>query len=613
MLKRVLPKSDFVILLFIFIAQLIVLWPSFKLSLFGDDWMVFWRYNRMLVENAYGQNFTHLTYFLTPYGPMDINFGLLQKIFGYTPQLYFYTAFIYRYIMVAVFYFAVSKLTLNRWAGFAGSLFLAVTPEGLDTTNWVFNMTSYLGFALGIYFLYLYINADFSTSKMRLISSFLFLLLALITVPVRAHGFLPLLIFAEAVRVCIKRSRANFKEAVIRLGMLFVTVYLVKTIGTSFANPAESISRISTGLNYIATEVQSGENFGILLYPFANLGSLILPDKYLAPLNDFIRLPFLGRGRPFTLFSLSSFGIYALLLSLILKSKSGDIKTFYVKFGVFSLLGVVITYCTWWIYKANPVSFGSFHLWGRTLTGGYSVLFGLAFALASEVDKRVRNEKLMRFIAVFWPIAFLLLPWLSNPYSIFETTHRYMVGSAVGIGLFMSLFMVSKAFYKNRAVFSLLIILIFCLHAKAANSYLNFLVSIRGVPIANKIWSYVDARLPIKTDEFYAVAFIADTTNGMVVHNNAFFGFPPRMSLRGGYLIDLEMPIATMGTEELTNFVTTGERLAAHGKEAKPLPLDKFYAFEITGSNYDDVVITDRTLELRDHFVEMLKSDSKKP
>ena len=57
--------------------------PSFKLALFGDDWLAFFRYVQHLGPRSSGE-WNHLTYYLTPYGPQDITMGILYKIFGFT-------------------------------------------------------------------------------------------------------------------------------------------------------------------------------------------------------------------------------------------------------------------------------------------------------------------------------------------------------------------------------------------------------------------------------------------------------------------------------------------------------------------------------------------------
>lgn len=606
MKNKFFGKSDLMLLLLIVSIQLIVFLPSFKLALFGDDWMVFWRYKRLLVENAYHQNFTHLTYFLTPYGPMDINFGLLQKIFSYNSVYYQIVAFIYRFILTATIYLSMKTLLKSKLAGFTASLFFSIATAGLDTTNWVFNMTSYLGMAAGVVFLYFYFTSSVEKSLKRLIFSYVFLFLAFIIVPVRAHGFIPLILLMEGVRLFFGNFRLNVREIPVRIILLVITVFLVRTIGTSFANPDESIFRMKTGLSLIKENVKTGQNYGILLYLPATVSNLLIPDRYLPFIEKQIDLRVLGRARPFPLFSFFVFSFYSYFLSLIAKDKAGSKIMFFKRMAVFISLAFAYNAINWVFYKLNPVTFSSFPIYGRTLIGGYFILLLIAFSLYAFDEIKF---KLLALTGVFWMVSFLLLPWVSNPYSIFETTHRYMIGSAIGISIFIAGVIKSNLFKAHKYPILLIILIFTLIHAKATNYYLKSLVGLHGIKIADKIWTFVDRNLPLKTDKFYAVAFIPDSQNGTIVHNNAFFGFPPRMSLRGNYLSDLEMPIATMGTEELTNFVMTGERLSAHGKEPVPLPLDRFYAFEIKGTRLEDIVITDKTRELRTYFEESLHKD----
>ncbi len=95
--------SSFVTILFL---QLLALWPSFNLALFGDDWLVFWRaISHIGVYTP--TNFNHLTYFLTPYGPQDLTMGFISSVFGYSALPYYIISFILRLIVAYLLLYVV--------------------------------------------------------------------------------------------------------------------------------------------------------------------------------------------------------------------------------------------------------------------------------------------------------------------------------------------------------------------------------------------------------------------------------------------------------------------------------------------------------------------------
>ena len=128
-LPRLLIGSSIIIL-----VSLLTFLPSFDLSLFGDDWLAFWRYLEHLGPKSSGQ-WSHLTYFLTPYGAQDILMGLLRNIYGFNSSYYYLTSFVFRLFAAFSLYPLVFYLTRNKLATFFSILFFSITIIGLETTN----------------------------------------------------------------------------------------------------------------------------------------------------------------------------------------------------------------------------------------------------------------------------------------------------------------------------------------------------------------------------------------------------------------------------------------------------------------------------------------------
>lgn len=579
----------------ILLIQLVVFWPSFKLSLWGDDWLAFWRYSRILdIDPAYGfnQGYNHLTYFLTPYGPQDINMGLLQKLFGYSPSPYYLVSFSLRFILALTAFFVVYKFTSKVLPSFFTGSFLAITTIGLDTTNWVFNMTSYMGLIFAILFAYFYLRSFARLERHKIFIAYIFLFLAIVIVPIRMHGALPLIVATELYWYIINRKKENsFKIFILRLSFLPLLVLIIKSIGTSFADPNESVRRVTNGFGIITELIREGK-VEVLIYPLTNFGNMIFPEVYWESLSPVINTSFLGRPRPFPVFSLLIFSIYLFIVSLTVKGKK-EYRKLFINFAILGFLGNVLI---WFFYKASPITFSSLASFGATLVGVYTASYFLGIIFFNILPK----SKVLVFFLTLWPIAFIALPWLTSPFTVFNAAHRYLIASAVGVSLLW--LVVYMALEKKGGAVILVFAFYFAMHAYATNMYLDNLVQKRGIAVYNQIWSVLDEGLPEyeKGDEYYVVYFEGDSKNGDVVHHNAFFGFPPKMSLMDDIYDQDDIPVAITTHDDLVAMVTTGGSLKAHAKEETPIPLDRVYAFSIYGSYKENLIVENITREVRE-------------
>jgi len=292
--------------LFILIVQYLIFRPSFELSLFGDDWLAFWRYSRVLdIDPAYGSNqgYTHLTYFLTPYGPQDIIMGFLQKVFEYNPQPYYIASFILRFMVSVALFYTVYRITKSKTGALMSATFFSVATVGLDTTNWVFNMASYLGLIFAVIFILYYFISMKVGKRYLIFLAYFFLFLSIVIVPIRMHGALPLIFFMESYwYIKNRRKRNSFKTSAIRVVLFLAIILIIKSIGTSFADPNESISRISNGFRVITDRVSNEGRVEVFLYPLTIYGNMMFPGSLWESVSGVFQVPIFGRPRPFPLF-----------------------------------------------------------------------------------------------------------------------------------------------------------------------------------------------------------------------------------------------------------------------------------------------------------------------
>lgn len=316
--------------LLILLISFIIISPTFNIGLFGDDWLSFFRYADVLGKNSYGQ-YNYLTYFLTPYGAQDILMGLLQNVYGFESAYYFMTSFILRNLAAISFYPLVFYLTKSKLAVLFAVLFFSVTVVGLDATDWVFNMPSYITIALFNIFLYFFLKAREGGRKTLLISG-LFYYLAYIITPIRMHGSLVFIFLLELFWFTQNKNIQTLKKIFLRISIIIAIFLFIRFSGFTLGPPEEAMQRLSLGLNTSIQLIGRGK-LEFLFYPFIMVGSMILPD-FILPLQ-----------RRNIILSLIGITIFLLTIFLIKKIKKNNIST-----GLFLGLSwsIMSFFFAWW-------------------------------------------------------------------------------------------------------------------------------------------------------------------------------------------------------------------------------------------------------------------------
>lgn len=266
-------KSSLLLSSIIFIS-LFTFWPSFNLGLFGDDWLAFFRYLQYLGPNAQG-SWNHLTYFLTSYGPEDMIMGLLQKIYGYNSMLYYLTSYFLRLIASFSLYPLVFYLTRNKLSSFLAVLFFSITSIGLETTNWVFNMPSYIAITFLNLFLYFYIRSKDERKIEIFVASILFLFLAIVSQPIRMHGLLPFILIMEFFWL-IRGGINQLSQALIRIGV-FASIFAITLLFLSSSPVVTGSILFTDGVKAISKLLNEGR-LDFLFNPLIILGGFFTPE-----------------------------------------------------------------------------------------------------------------------------------------------------------------------------------------------------------------------------------------------------------------------------------------------------------------------------------------------
>lgn len=550
--------------------------PSFNLALFGDDWLAFFRYAMHVAPKSEGE-WINLSYFLTPYGAQDMLMGILRNFFGLESTPYFYVSFIFRMLAAFSLYPITYFLTKSKLASAFAVAFLAVTTTGLDTTNWVFNMPTYITIALFNLFLYFFLKEREGKSFKLLLLSALLYYLAYVVTPIRMHGSLPFIFLLEAFWVIRERNGQTLKRALIRIAVILGVFLIIRYTGHS-QGPAQEVSeRLYMGVQTMTLLLQQGR-FDFIFHPLIILGGMIMPDFLIQQMAGLSEIGF-------TTFFLNilSWSIF-LIISLLLISTSKDMKkSFFLKFLSISLLWTLIF---WLVFPKNIEVFPNNIITPSVSLvllnlGGYTLIL-LILLLIENWHKEKLSTAL--FISLIWPILSFFAAWWFTPQVIFPTTYRYLIVSVIGISIFFASLITLGKELKYKIILTATLSAFLILHLFSTNYYLRLMEGFRSQKITDKIWSSIPY-IPQVGKEPLVVYFEGDSSNYLILYNTITFGFPPHMQILYNLTEKDFAPVPMTNWAEVVSAVKDGQSFKAYGYPLKPIPIDHVYGFYLQGKD----------------------------
>ncbi len=550
----------------IFIISLLTLLPSFNLAIYGDTWLSFWRYIQHLGPKSSGE-WNNLTFLLTPYGAQEILVGNLQKIFGYESMYYYILSFFLRILAAFSFYPLVFYLTKNKFATFFAVLFFSVTTIGLDTTDWVYNMTSYITIALFNLFLFLFLRSrEKKNFKIFSLACFLYYL-SYIIAPVRMHGSILLIFLLEFLWVLQKRNSETVKKTFFRLLAIVAIFLFIRFSGQTMGPSTEPIERFTQGIN-IATQLLTQGRFDFLFYPILMLGSLIVPDFILpnSQVSSWINLFFI---------LLPFFLLYLVISFFLIKEITYNQ---FKNFKKIAILGLTWTIIVAIIHATNLNTFSDSRNIVLLLVGGYILILTFSFIIKFYRQTIISGGL---FLGLVWSILSFFFAWWYLPISIFPTTYRYFIVSAQGISILLAVLISLGKEKKHQLTLLTLFSLLLIVNIISIRIYLNFLLNSHGQEVSNKIWSSLPSVPEIgKSKEPIIFYFEGDPGTENIIHDVLYFGLPPHIALL--YNLREEngsLPIPMTKWEELISAITDGRTMPLYGQPVHPIPVNKIYAF----------------------------------
>lgn len=562
---------------FILFVSFLTFLPSFNLALFGDDWLAFWRYLEHLGPKSSGQ-WNHLTYFLTPYGAQDILMGFLKNLYEFKSSYYYITSFIFRLFASFSLYPLVFHLTKNKLATFFSILFFSITVIGLDTTNWVFNMPSYITIGLFNLALYFFIKSREENHFKQIFLAAFFYYFAYIITPIRMHGSLPFLFLLEFFWIMQKRDFKIFKQALTRFAIVFAIFLFIRFTGQSLGPANEISERLTQGFSISKTLLNQGR-IDFIFHPFIIFGGMIAPDFLI---QKMVGLSDIG----FKTFFLSTLFLFFFLIIRLLLTNT------FLKFLSFSLIWMLLT---WIFFPKNIQSFPNNIITPAASLvllniGGYTFILLILLLIENW-----RKEKLSTalFISLIWPILSFFAAWWFTPQVIFPTVYRYLIVSAMGIAILFALIISLGKEFKNQLFLATVLSLFLILHITSTNYYLKQMESFHSQKISDKIWSAMPY-IPQLGKEPLVFYFEGDSYNYIILHNVLTFGFPPHMQLLYHLTESDIAPVPMRDWNEVVLAVKDGQSFKPYGYPLKPIPINNVYAFHLQGQdnliNITDIV-----------------------
>lgn len=558
---------------------------SLSLALSGDDWLL--HYTIWIVFDVQkSQNYFNPMTYVCTYCPHYLFLSLIKYFWGISPFHHYLISLLVRIGIALSLFLLTKKLTKQVFPAALAALFFSVNYIGIQTTDWVFNFTHYMGVMAVAIFLLLYFKARSSGSLKHLLFISLAFAAALIISPPRMHGLFPLVLVIEIGSLIIEGKKYNFKKAILRILVILVTYKIV------FGNPGYgtteyNLAQVFKGLELAKTMLSNG-NFAFLFNPISSIGNFVIPDL----LWQKFSLTNVWSLLPVAIFfsTLSSCILY------LARIKKTSILIYIMSLLIYFLL-IAVT-------RRLNINFYSIQQTGYALIGGYSVLLSLWLLVGLRKSKPLLSYAIL--VGIGWMFTFNLFPWLIAPYQIMESGFRYSVQQSAGLSLWMAtIFTIAyyglkeKKLYKFEGVLYLFILIFILMHISFSQQYLSFVKLNRNVDLDNRLWSKIFQDIPEISQDTPSIFFLS-YDNYQIAEGDLRFGFSSRTALHYSITNQKANPFMIYEYDKLLSMVTDGEALKAQGyPESDPITLDYVYGYVLKNGELINV-----TYQLREKLAE---------
>lgn len=561
-------RKHFLPILLTLIIGVIAFRLSLELSLFGDDWLVLYIF-KYQVPNWHS--------YFSPYGPTYLVMGIIDKFFGLNPLPYFVISLITRSLAAIALYALVYYLANNRLSAFAASAFWAVSEIGIESTNWVFNMNSYIGLSLFLTMVIFILKYHKTSRKLFLVISVLLLLMSVIAVPVRMHGAFIVLVLIEVYYLFTKWQGLRSLGKFLLVNAIWVGSFIVLSNWGVFGSSTSNYDTyIGKGIKENAEAMATGR-YDHFLLPFTTIGNMFFTDQHMNGVNIprvIFKTENLSWMKSFLTPIWIAFSLVLSIVSLLLVDR-GKRKLFSV---LISGSILIMTFLINSFVRTNLNLFSPNQIF-LTLSGWAFISFTTLLAFfTKQID--VKRGLLL---GLFWLGGFAAIPIIFTPLSSVPTSMRYLVLPGVAIPIVIGLLFALVKSNAQKVLLALLVLPLYLIQYSSTQSYFKNLLVSRSEKISQAVWQSVLSQLPsMDKKQDYLFYFEPKNGNDSVVRDVITFGFIPRMIVYGkspdrpGSLYVIEK------REEFVSAVNDGEKLKAYNWGLpKKIDRDKAFAFTL--------------------------------
>jgi len=581
------------IILATFVVSLVVLLPTFDLHLSGDDYQSFWRYKEYYKGIIPG-DWNDAKILLTDYGPQDLSMSFIQRHFGYAPQNYYIASYILRLLAAFSFLPVVYYFTKSKAAAFLSCLFFSITITGLESTDWVFNMPVYIAITFLNLFLFTYFKSRDNVNIKTILESGLLFLGTILAMPIRML-FLPgVLILSEVYWILINRNINTVVLATLRIAMFLTIIFVIFSsgnIGNSLTgyggqtdtNALTKVSQYFSG----ATKAIENKDYQILLYPIAQVGTIIFPNTIIFPTRDLV-----DNKTTITLFIIPSIILLVIGLRILKTSfpKFNEIQTQKV-----TMVSIVWALVSFYIFKMNieyPLNTSHFM---PMIIGGYFIITIIFFVWTYKSDVRLIYFYLLPIVITCFSFAQY---WLRDSHIIQVSNGRYLIIPAVGTALFIGA-LVGLAKRKTPIIFLVTILLL--VHMYASHKYVSHLSTVRGISVTSEIRDTIpNVFTKDKLDN--PIVFYFEPRNSEILHHSLLFGFPVIMATQYDFMNIFNI-VYTDNWAEVVSAYIDGEGVRRFGAKVEPVALENIYSYRLDG-----ITLIETTDQTRSRLNELLQN-----
>jgi len=461
--------------------------------------------------------------------------ALIFSLVKHNAIYYYISSFILRLLAAFSFIPLIYYLTKNKMAAFISCLFFIVSATGLETTDWSFNMPSYLSLLIFNLFLLTYLKAKENKNIKFLILSGILFFLTIVIQPIRMTGlpiFVMLLFIFDLITSKTRNDAKYSFLSIVVLTMSFLAIFLVgNSLGaqTNADNFKDRINitlknRLENGNSEVSNNIKKG-NYYMFLYPITQTGSILFPTDLIPQ-----RIINAQNHQKLLLFTVFTFASYILFLSIFQKYTYGfNKKALLINI---TLVATVISYF-WFCFSSNTNALISNRDYFLFLIGTYFFSFITDIFIRNYKDNIIRRNL---FIALSWFFSSFLLIWFYSPFFVHITTGRYLItaSSALAITLGLIFDFIKRKSKTHAYCFYLPIFIFILLHVTASRMYLTRLSELRPRVLTEETRSNFP-HIPSfgETKEPIVIYFMTD--NSEMLYHRLLFGFSVTMSFHQNF------------------------------------------------------------------------------